>query len=328
MEKLIKMRKKDFSGYFRSIYVLTLILFLSVENSYSQTFTRHNDWKKHRKTFFCSVGTSNYLGDLGGRDQKGTDFSPADLDFQVMQMAYGLGYSYKLLRWFNAAAKLSYLKVEGNDALTKDIYRNNRNLNFKSNIFELTGRIEMGWKSNKIGNRYHIKRTRRSRMKDFNQELFLFAGIGGFYFNPWGKARDGSYVELRKLHTEGQGLPGGSKKYSRFSVCVPFGVYYKITINKQITFGLELSWRTTFTDYIDDVGGTYYDNKELALAYGDVSAQMADRNLGKIPGATAPDGSGAPAQRGDREKDSYLSLEVTFGYVVKHKYVRMLRSKF
>lgn len=306
-----------------------LVSTLIALNLSSQNFTRPGEWKRYRKEVFVTMGTSNFLGDLGGRDKTGTDYSPVDLDFPQTRTAFGVGYRYKIQRWINVAGKFNYLIVRGDDALTADPYRNNRNLNFKSNIFELSGRVEIGWQSNKAGNRYGIKRTLSRRMKNNNHNIFLFAGIGGFYYNPKGRTPSGAYTKLKPLHTEGQGLDGGPKQYTNYSICLPFGAYYKLVINKQWTVGVEAAWRKTFTDYIDDVGTRYYDKAALAAAYGPLSAQMADPSLGNIYGATLPDGSGLAAQRGDRQMDSYVSVEVTVGYIFKQKRKRArLRSKF
>lgn len=309
-------------------YFTFLVLLFFAFNLSSQNFSRPGDWKKFRKEVFISMGTSNFLGDLGGRDKTGTDYSPVDLELSQTRTAFGLGYRYKILRWLNVASKFNYLVVKGNDALTADPFRNNRNLNFKSNIFELSGRIEFGWMSNKTGNRYGIKRTLNRRMKGNNTSLFLFAGIGGFYYNPKGLG-PGGYVKLRPLHTEGQGLEGGPKQYTNYSICIPLGIYYKLILQKVWTVGFEFAYRKTYTDYIDDVSTRYYNNEAIAAAYGPLAAQMADPNLGNIVGATSPDGSGVAAQRGDLQKDSYISLELTVGYIFKQKRKRArLRSKF
>jgi len=309
------------------LLLLTLCFFTLITEA--QNFTRPGDWKKFRKEIFITGGTSNFLGDLGGRDQVGKDYSPVDLDFPVTKSAFGLGYRYKLATWVNLTAKFNYLIVKGDDALTQEQFRNNRNLNFKSNIFELAGRVEIGYQSSKSGNRYGIKRTLNRRMKSNSHSFFVFAGVGGFYYNPKGRTANGKYVALRPLHTEGQGLPGGPKQYSNYSICIPLGAFYKYTINKQWSVGLEISWRKTFTDYIDDVGTSYYDSTALANNYGPLSAVMADPNKGLIYGATSPDGYGVAAQRGDRQKDSYVTLELTVGYIFKEKRKRArLRSKF
>ena len=166
-------------------------------------------------------------------------------------------------------------------------------------------------------------------MKNNNQNLFLFAGLGAFYFNPKGRVPNGQWIKLYPLHTEGQGLEGGPKQYKRIAICMPLGVYYKLIINKKWSFGAELGYRKTWTNYIDDVGLKYYDPVKLTAAYGVLSAQMADPNLGLIPGQSKPDANGDAAQRGDDEYDSYVSLELSFGYIFKQKRKRSrLRSKF
>ena len=309
------------------LFLFTTCLFVLITEA--QNYTRASDWKKFRKEIFISAGTSNFLGDLGGRDKIGKDYSPVDLELSQTKTAFGLGYRHKLTRWLNVAGKFNYIIVKGDDALTQEQYRNNRNLNFKSNIFELAGRVEIGYQSGKTGNRYGIRRTLSRRQNSNNHSLFVFAGIGGFYYNPKGRSPEGQYIELMPLHTEGQGLPGGPKKYTNYSVCIPLGAYYKLTIDKQWAVGLEFAWRKTFTDYIDDVGTTYYDSRALTEAYGPLSAQMADPNKGLVYGQTLPDSQGIGAQRGDGQNDSYMTLEVTVSYIFKQKRKRAkLRSKF
>jgi hypothetical protein len=302
------------------------------QSSHSQNFTRPGEWKKFKKEVFVSMGTSNFLGDLGGRDREGTDYSPVDLDFPQTRTAFGCGFRYKLERWINVTGTFNYLILRGNDAQTRDLFRNNRNLNFKSNIFELSGRVEIGYQSSRVGNRYGIKRTLTSRMTNKSHSLFAFIGVGGFYYNPKAQFNGGgAWVKVKKLHTEGQGLPGGPKQYSNYSICIPMGAFYKITFNRQWSVGLEFMWRKTFTDYIDDVSGRYYDPVALGNAYGAQSVQMADPHLGLIPGHSSDNGnSGFDGQRGDiNQKDSYMSLQLTVGYIIKQKRKRArLRSKF
>lgn len=281
---------------------------------------------------FVTMGSSHFLGDLGGRDRIGTDYSPVDLDFQQTRTAFGLGYRYKLERWINLTSTFNYLILRGNDAQTQETFRNNRNLNFKSNIFELVGRVEIGYQSTRVGNRYGIKRTLTSRMTNKNQALFAFIGVGGFYYNPKGQYKgNGAWIKLRPLRTEGQGLPGGPKQYSNYSICIPIGAFYKVTFNRTWSIGIEFAWRKTFSDYIDDVSGRYYDPVALQNAYGIQTVQMADPHLGLIPGHNVDFGNpNYGGQRGDiNQKDSYMSLQVTAGYIIKQKRKRArLRSKF
>ncbi|MBX3163095.1 MAG: hypothetical protein KF900_01325 [Bacteroidetes bacterium] len=308
------------------IYLFSFSLF--VFTAQAQNFLRLGDWKKYRKEVFGGVGTSNFLGDLGGGNTTGRDYSPADLNFSTTRMAISAGGRYKLERWLNVGGKLSYLAVRGDDKLSTEISRQQRNLNFKSNIFELTGRVEAGWQKNRVGGTKYSNHSYK-RLRGSGHSIYGFIGIGAFYFNPKGKAPDGKYVKLRPLHTEGQGLPDGPKQYSRISVAIPVGVYYKYHISNVWTVGAEFSIRKTFTDYIDDVGGVYYDSTALANNYGVLAAQMADPNIYPKRSYTRPAADGTRAIRGDKQKDVYMSLEITLSYTFKEKRrLTRLRSKF
>lgn len=311
--------------------VLLLVYTLLYTQLKAQNFIKSNEWKKYKREFYFGIGAANFLGDLGGLDRIGTDFSPVDLELKQTGFSAGMGYKYKLAKWINVSIGANYLKVRGDDKLTADIYRNNRNLNFKSNVFELLGRLELVYMHNRVGNRYGIKKTMSSRMRTGAYDLAAFIGFGGFYFNPKGKDVNGNWIKLRPLHTEGQGLPGGPKQYKNYSVCILMGIAYRYYIQRVWSVGLEFSFRKTFTDYIDDVSTVYHNKVLLQQAYGNKSVEMADPSLGKIYGATSPDASGKGAQRGDLNKDSYMSVQLTVGYLIKKKYKRRrsrLTTKF
>lgn len=314
----------------KNLLLLFIFSTFFLQNLSSQNFTRANDWKKYRKEIIISAGASGFLGDLGGLNKIGTDFSPVDIEFVLTRPAISLAYRYKFAKNFNIHSSFNYLLVAGDDKLTTEPFRNNRNLNFKSNIFELAVRAEVSLFSSKVGHRYGIKKTLARRSKGKTNEFIGFIGIGVFYFNPKGKnPLTGKYENLYPLHTEGQGLPGGPKQYQRVSISIPMGIAWRMSLNKLWCIGLEFSFRKTFTDYIDDVHGTYYDKAALLDAYGAKSVALADPSLGNIPNATATNGDGSGAQRGDKEKDSYMALQFTVGrfFPPKRKKTR-LRSKF
>jgi hypothetical protein len=313
--------------------LLAILCFIALFSVHAQNFIRPNEWKKYRKEVYGSVGAANFLGDLGGLNKIGTDYSPVDLEFTETRTAFQLGYRYKILKWLNISTQFNYLIVRGDDKLTQEPFRQNRNLNFKSNIFELSGRIELVYMANRVGHRYGIKRTLSRRMKNRSWDFTFFAGIGGFYFNP--KARDakGNWVALRQFHTEGQGLPGGPTQYKKFALCIPMGVAYRIYFNRKVCVGLEFNFRKTFTDYIDDCSSVYYDKNAIAAAYGGQAAYFADPSLGVNPGQTSwydPVTGKEANVRGDaKQKDAYMSLQLTVGYIIKQKRGKTrLRSKF
>lgn len=300
---------------------------------HSQNFIRPNEWKKYRREIYGCVGAANFLGDLGGLNRIGTDYSPVDLEMVETRSAFTIGYRHKIFKWFNVSGSFNYLIVRGDDRLTAEEFRNNRNLNFKSNIFELAAKLEFVYMANRVGHRYGIKKTLTRRMKNRSWDFTAFVGVGGFYFNPKGRNAKGQWVKLKPLHTEGQGLPGGPQQYSNYSLSIPMGCAYRIYFNRKVCVGLELNFRKTFTDYIDDVSGVYYNKNTIDAAYGPQAAYMADPSKGAIPGQTnwADETTGTEAQmRGDsKQMDSYMSLQVTVGYIIKKKRGKTrLRSKF
>jgi hypothetical protein len=316
----------------KKLYIFSIFLFSTVflQNIYSQNFARASDWKKYRKEIIIQAGVAEFLGDLGGLDKIGSTKSPVDLELVLTRPAISLAYRYKFAKNINWHTSFNYLVVAGDDKLTAEPYRNNRNLNFKSNIFELATRLELSFFSNKIGHRYGIKRTISRRHKSRSWEFIGFVGIGAFYFNPKGQNAAGNYVALRNLHTEGQGLDGGASPYSNFAISIPMGIAYRMILSKLWCVGVELNYRKTFTDYIDDCSTVYYDNTALKDNYGDLSAQMADPNIGAIPGATLPAGDGSGAQRGNsKDMDAYMGIQITVGrFFAPKRGKSRLRSKF
>ena len=112
-------------------------------------------------------------------------------------------------------------------------------------------------------------------------------------------------MRLKPLGTEGQGLEGGPEPYSNYSLCIPMGAGVRKAMSRNLSIGLELQYTKTFTDYIDDVSGVYFNNEAILAANGPIAAFLADPSLGRIPGQTAPG-----QQRGDPDDlDAYLFLK-------------------
>jgi hypothetical protein len=287
-----------------------------------------NRKKKPRPEFIIGLGASNFLGELGGANQVGT-FFVRDLEFKETRPSAQIGIRYKFSPHFAVKGGFYYELVNGSDKLTKEPYRQNRNLSFRSNIFELSGQFEYFITKEQQGHRYQIKNAKG--MKNYDFQAYLFVGVGGFYFNPQAQYH-GNWVNLQPLGTEGQGLPGGGKKYSRVSVCIPYGIGVKDAINKDWSIGVEIGMRKTFTDYIDDVSKNYYDNDALRTARGDMAADLADPSLHNYPESLGGDAAGGNQSatgevRGHpKHKDAYMFINVTASYKIPAK--RRTRSKF
>lgn len=233
-------------------------------------------------------GTSFYIGDL----------NPTSL-FANPKLVGGILYRYNFNPRWALKANILFANVAASD------YRNNnqyeRNLSFRSPITEIGAEVELNF--------FNLYNTSgRNRITPY-----IFAGIAVFSFNPQAEL-NGQYYDLQPLGTEGQGMEGEKDFYSLTSVAIPFGLGVKVNIGRYISFGLEWGMRYTFTDYLDDVGGNYYDNDLLRDARGDIVADLADRSPFVHPAGTG---------RGNittKDLYSFLGGSVTFKFGNEDRY--------
>ncbi|HEY1038189.1 MAG TPA: DUF6089 family protein [Bacteroidia bacterium] len=279
---------------------------------------------RYKYELIGGVGIANFLGDLGGADKVGTHLLN-DFEFRATRPNIVAGVRYKVNNYFSFKGVFTSAIVAGKDSWTNETYRNNRNLSFRSPILELSAQAEYYFLREKMSGIYKISNFKKKRSR--KTTAYLLAGAGVFFYSPSAESWNGKRYRLRKMHTEGQGLPGGPKQYSNFSICIPVGIGFKYLIDRRWSIGAEVALRKTFTDYIDDVSGEYYDNKAILQAYGPEAAYLADPSLGLIKGATLPNADGSGAQRGEmRYKDSYMFLDFSVAYKFTKK--RRTRSKF
>lgn len=253
-----------------------------------------------------SLGVSNYLGDIGGKEKTRRDFV-ADMKMAKTRWNVGGFARYKVHQKVSVKVALDYLRIEGDDKLSSNPARNTRNLNFRNDMFDLavTGQVFF-FEDNDLGNTYRYRNGFRA---------YVFGGVGAYYSNP--KALyNGSYVALRKLQTEG-------KKYSPIGVSIPLGVGFYFTIHKKHRIGYELNWRTTFSDYLDDISGNYADPTGMSPE----AAALSDRTgeLSNVDPAFAKNfgydyEKKVGNKRGDpTHKDAYMTMSLSYSYVLRGK---------
>ncbi len=293
--------------------ILLLFSFTILTNSYSQAllFGEKVKWEVG-----FNFGPSFFLGDLGGNSGKGTN-NLKDINFEFTKFMKGAFITMYPKNWIGlrVAADITYL--EGDDAIINttgidELWRKQRNLDFKTNIFEGYVALEV------FPTMFLYKNA------DYEPRLrpYVLAGVGMFHFNPKGSLTDGagnkSWYYLHPLRLEGQGMPEYpySKPYKLTQLNIPYGGGIKYFASDRITVSAELLYRKTFTDYIDDVSKNYIDpanytkylsSQEASLAY-----KLSDKAVGIIfPGMTRyPAGT----QRGDtKDADTYISLVLKVG---------------
>mgnify|MGYP001229695208 CR=1 FL=1 len=153
------------------------------------------------------------------------------------------------------------------------------------------------------------KRDRRY----FSFTPYATVGLSFFHFNPQA-LHQGQWIDLQPLNTEGQASTFNSNPaYKLTQAAIPFSFGWKWQVSPRSTFGYEFCFRKTFTDYLDDVSGSYADPTKLTSEKGFLAAEMAYRTdeLVGYEGTTPIAGS----RRGDPgNMDWYNMQTLTYTY--------------
>lgn len=240
-----------------------------------------------------AAGISNYYGDLTEN---------AHL-FNQSSYAVTLGAAYNFARKLNARLDFSILKLQANDSRNKRVDLQARNLNFKSNIWDLNAGIG-----------YDIL--------DIQTHKFtpnIYAGFGIFHFNPYTKDRFGEKQYLQPWGTEGQGIAAypDRKPYKLTEFEWLLGLGFKYALNSKIVLELEFRYRYATTDYIDDVSRYSYPDKTLL--------EQKNINLPKLTyrGDELPGGDPYPTNPGlnrghSNRNDVFYTTQFKIAYRLKN----------
>lgn len=205
------------------------------------------------------LGGANYNGDLV---DKGSILVAKETKF-----TYGFIARYNLSNRFSFKGSLYKGKISGSDNNAVENYskKYTRNLSFRSSIMDISATVEFNILQYKTG---HFK---------YKYAPYIFLGVGYLKFNPQA-FYEGKWINLQPLGTEGQGFPlYNDRIYSLSQIVIPFGVGWKQSLSRNISIGLELSARKTFTDYLDDVSTTYIEQDILTKTHGSISFELSNR---------------------------------------------------
>jgi len=224
------------------------------------------------------LGTSYYLGDLNT-----THFNqPLPTVGLIIRKNVDKRFAYK--------AEVMYLNIQSDERYSEDTIAKNRGLHFKSPIYELSGQVEFNFLPYQPGNPL------------YTWTPYVYSGISIFHFNPQAENKNGEWVNLQELGTEGQGttLFPEKEKYSLIQYSIAMGGGFKIAVNPSFNIILEYGVRKTFTDYLDDVSTTFVGGvgNPYPLDMSQEALEMSD------PESTHTRGD----QRGDPDKKDWYSF--------------------
>lgn len=288
--------------------------------------------KKLKVEAGLNFGPTFFLGDLGGNAGKGQRFLK-DLNLELTKMMKGAFVSVYPAEWIGLRVAGQFTYVSGKDYIINtdgvdESWRKQRNLDFKSNMWEVYGAIEIypTLMFRPIDDEYS------PRFKPYG-----FIGGGIFHFNPKGSLTQSNgsttWHELHPLRTEGQGMSQypDRKPYKLTQFNVPMGGGFKYDVTERVTLGLELLYRKTFTDYIDDVSTNYIDATYFSQYLSPQQANIARQIHDKMYGIVTPNVSRYPpgTQRGNpKQNDAYFSTLLKLGFKIGNSELdrRMLRQ--
>ncbi|GAA0563958.1 DUF6089 family protein [Chitinophaga japonensis] len=266
----------------KKITWILLLSFLAPLGAFSQ------DW--HVGGF---AGITNYSGDLAQQR----------VDMRYTRPALGLMVKRDINRYLTLRLGFNWGNIAGADSTNESRLLQARNLSFRSVIWDL----------------HFIGEFNFFDIYEKGYTPYVFAGIAGFSFYPTARDSMGNKVPLRRLGTEGQNLAEYPERtqYGLHQVAIPFGAGVKAMLNDRWTMGIEIGFRKTFTDYLDDVSKTYVDQATLLAGSGQQSVDFAWRGdeiqpkNGLTPGAYPPDGT---IRGSDKRKDWYVFSGLTITY--------------
>ena len=247
--------------------------------------------------FGAFIGGAHYFGDLN------SNYRISDPKF-----AFGLVGRYNFNERIALKLAGSVGKIAASDTDSNNTFEKRRNLDFQSNISDISAQIEFNFLPLFHGS------------KDQFFSPYLFAGLAVTRFNPQTTYCENSpstpvsqcsgsvrVADLRPLGTEGQ-FQG--EEYYTTSGALAFGAGLKLSLNYEWSINVELSARRMFTDYLDDVSSVYPEPNDLENLRGPLAVALSDRSL------TDPEKIGEPGrQRGNNQsKDALAFLTVGIVY--------------
>ena len=253
------------------------------------------------------IGAANYLGEIGGKEKDRRNFI-WDMKIPQTRASFSVFGRKRFHDYVAGSVGVNYNRIKGDDNLSTNVGRVGRNLRFRNDIIDLTLRAEgYFYKISDVGNkgRYYA-----------SFDTYGHFGATAFMSNPKGSLDGTSWKPLRPLKTEGV-------DYKKFGIGIPVGLGFYFTYKRKHRIGWDITWVTTFTDYLDDISDVYTTPENMNTPE---AAEYANQSEAVTSGSHL--GNYLPGQkRGDpTHNDSYMYTTLSYSYVLKGRYVGFASS--
>ncbi|WP_017732688.1 DUF6089 family protein [Nafulsella turpanensis] len=258
-----------------------ILLFITLSPVFAQRF--YPSGTQSRERIAIGLGSATYMGDL----------QESSLPTSTPNLM--LSYEYQWTpRWALRADGLVY-RIAASDANSLDPGRAARNLSFFSNNLELSGSIML----------FLFRELPAAYSQRRKLNMYALLGFGATWFNPQAQLNGKTY-NLRKYQTEGVA-------YGRLSPVIPSGMGLMAKVSQRLNIAMEVTYRISFTDYLDDVSSQYIARENFTS---EVAATLADRRIEKgLEPAAAGSRRGNPAL-----KDGYALYNIRLSYYLNSMY--------
>lgn len=230
------------------------LILLSLAVLVSAPFVSAQLWKMKRYEATAGLGTSQFYGDVGGYTIG--ENALGIRDFTFMQTRFNVNGSFRYFFTDALAARItfSYLMLHATDERGNNQERG----------YEATTSL---WEPAIIGEYYFVRNRERNsflfqtfrgrarnRVKDFFRSLDVYAltGVGGAGFN----VRGNDNLEDKWLNTP-------ELENSGFTAVIPLGVGVKLAFDPNILFGVELTGRYAFSDFLDGYTSQWSERNDI-----------------------------------------------------------------
>jgi len=193
-------------------------------------------WKLRRYEAVFGVGFLNYFGDVGGSANSDNWFGIKDLSIKHTRPSLYLGTRFKIRENMGLKLNFMYGWVAGDDEGSKN---SDRGFHFTSSVFEPSLQYEFSIISEERRYSSSALFNKRGMVNNYSQiNLYLYAGIGGVFFNP-------------KVNDAMKNAPAYTPDYSTSALVLPVGIGLKYVINQNWSIGGEFGVRFVASDYLD-----------------------------------------------------------------------------
>ncbi len=216
------------------------------------------------------LGGANYVGDV---------VVPDFFDLSNTNFAYGLLIRHSFQPKLALRGNLLFGKIQGNDADYDDpSWRQDRAFSFESPLTEISLQLEWSPLTKQWYNTSETGDTMENKVFQKSWSPYIFAGIGGVFFDPVTNYNTAANGELKDEISIDQ-----NADYSTFNVNFPMGVGVKFDLSEKAVLGIEGGVRPPITDYLDGVSVAGNSDKDDWYGFGGLTLtfRLGETNTSK-----------------------------------------------